>query len=64
MIGMEKYSSNFEEMGVDGYLILDLEENDIEEELQIKVKLHRWKIMKAIEVLREYTNYLKDFHPN
>lgn len=30
MIGMEKYGQNFEEMGVDGYLILDLEEDDIE----------------------------------
>lgn len=26
LIGMEKYAKNFEEMGVDGYLILDLEE--------------------------------------
>lgn len=33
MIGMEKYSQNFEDMGVDGYLILDLEEDDIEQEL-------------------------------
>lgn len=61
---MEKYASNFQEMGVDGYLILDLEENDIEEELQIKTKLHRRKIMKAIEVLREYTKFLKEFPHN
>lgn len=33
IIGMEKYMQNFEDMGVDGYLILDLEEQDIEEEL-------------------------------
>lgn len=26
IIGMESYAQNFEEMGVDGYLILDLEE--------------------------------------
>ena len=30
---MERYFENFEEMGVDGYLILDLSEEDIEEEL-------------------------------
>lgn len=59
IIGMEKYAPNFEEMGVDGYLILDLEEKDIEEELQIKTKLHRKKIQKAIEVLKEYTTFLK-----
>lgn len=48
LIGMEKYAENFNEMGVDGYLILDLEEEDIEEELQIKTKLHRKKFIKAI----------------
>lgn len=61
IIGMEKYTQNFIDMGVDGLLILDLEEKDIEEELQISTKLHRKKIIKAIEVLREYTKYLKDF---
>ena len=60
IIGMDKYAQNFLDMGVDGYLILDLEEQDIVEELQISVKLHRKKIMKAIEVLREYTTYLKE----
>ncbi len=33
IIGMEKYTQNFIDMGVDGLLILDLEEKDIEEEL-------------------------------
>lgn len=33
IIGMEKYTQNFLDMGVDGLLILDLEEKDIEEEL-------------------------------
>ena len=60
LIGMEKYSENFVEMGIDGLLILDLEESDIEEELQIKTKLHRKKIMKGLTRLKEYTKYLKD----
>ena len=46
-------------MGVDGYLILDLTEEDIEEELDIKTKLHRRKILKGIEVLKGYATYLK-----
>lgn len=33
IIGMEKYSENFKEMGVDGYLILELVEEEIEQEL-------------------------------
>lgn len=59
IIGMEKYSQNFIDMKVDGYLILDLEESDIEEELQIPVRLHRKKIMKGIQLLKEYTTYLR-----
>ncbi len=60
IIGMEKYYENFVEMGVDGLLILDLEEADIEEELRITTKLHRKKIMKAVAMLKDYTTYLKN----
>ena len=59
-IGMDKYFANFEEMGVDGYLILDLTEDDIEVELKIKTKLHRRKIIKAINVLKKYREYMKN----
>lgn len=47
-------------MGVDGYLILELDEEEVEQELQITTKLHRKKIMKAIDLLKEYTVYLKE----
>ena len=59
IIGMDKYNEVFIEMGIDGLLILELEESDIEEELRIKTKLHRKKIMKALDLLKEYTDYLK-----
>lgn len=42
-------------MRVDGLTIFELQEEDIEVELNIKVKLHRKKIVKALELLREYS---------
>lgn len=45
-------------MRVDGLLILDLEESDIEDELNIKVKLHWRKIIKALEILKSYEDFL------
>ena len=47
-------------MGIDGYLILDLTEKDIEEELNVKTKLHLKKIIKAIKILNEYSVYLRE----
>lgn len=51
-IGLEQYAPNFSQLKIDGYLILDLTEEDLEGELQVTVKLHRKKIMKAIQELR------------
>lgn len=45
---MEIYKDIFAEMKIDGYLILDLEEKEIEEELLITKKLHKKKIFNAI----------------
>jgi hypothetical protein len=53
------YQAQFQEMRIDGLLILDLEEEDIEIELKIKVKLHWKKIVKALELLQKYSDYLK-----
>lgn len=53
------YQESFLEMRVDGLLILDLEETDIEEELNIKVKLHWRKIIKALEILKSYDDFLR-----
>jgi hypothetical protein len=40
LIGLEMYQEQFQDMRIDGLLILDLEEEDIELELKIKIKLH------------------------
>lgn len=60
IIGMDTYASNFTKMSVDGLLILELTEEDLENEIQIPVKLHRKKIIKAIELLRQYDSYLRE----
>jgi hypothetical protein len=59
IIGLEQYRDSFQEMRVDGLLILDLEEEDFEQELKIITKLHRKKIIKAIVVLKQYQEYLQ-----
>lgn len=51
-IGLEQYAPTFSQLRIDGYLILDLTEDDLEGELQVSVKLHRKKLMKAIEELK------------
>lgn len=47
IIKMGKYAPNFQELGVDGWIILDLDEEDLENDLQISIKLHRKKILKG-----------------
>lgn len=46
-------------MGIDGYLILELEDDDIRNELKIKNNLHVKKILKAIVKLKKYSEYFK-----
>ena len=58
-IGMQSYIKNFEEMSVDGFLILELTEEDLETELSIIKKLHRKKIVKAIQQLHRYNEFLE-----
>lgn len=45
-------------MKIDGLLILELGEEDLETELKITKKLHRRKILKAISILQEYNDFL------
>lgn len=58
IIGLEQYNEAFNELKIDGYLILDLTDQDLEEELKIASKLHRKKLLKAIGTLREYNEFL------
>ncbi len=49
-------------MKIDGYLILELEQEDIKDELKINKKLHIKKFVKAIEVLKKYAEYYNKTH--
>ena len=55
---MEQYKTNFNENQIDGYLILELEESDLKEELEISKKLHVKKLLKGIQILKSYTEFL------
>ena len=59
LIGLEMYQESFQEMRIDGLMIFELQEEDIEQELKIRVKLHRRKIVKSLELLREYQLFLQ-----
>ena len=52
-LGLECYIGSFREMKVDGYLILDLTDEDMKEELNIQSKLHRKKLINAINELKK-----------
>ena len=60
LIELDEYAQNFTSMKIDGLIILDLEESDLEVELKITVKLHKKKMTKAIELLKEYHKLYKE----
>lgn len=60
LIEMEQYVENFKEMSIDGWLIFEIEEEDLVNDLKISKKLHRKKIMKGIEMLKEYKMYVRN----
>lgn len=60
LIEMDQYVSNFREMSIDGWLIFEIEEDDLVNDLRISKKLHRKKIMKGIEILKDYKIYLNN----
>lgn len=55
---MSNYINNFKEMKIDGLIILDIDESDLELELKIVKKLHRKKILKGVQILKEFQKYL------
>jgi hypothetical protein len=45
---LPQYSRKFEEMSIDGPMLLSLSDDDLKEELEIKTKLHRRKILQRV----------------
>ena len=62
LIEMEQYVDNFRSMSIDGWLIFEIEEVDLTEDLNVNTKLHRRKIMKGITMLKEYKQYIRNGH--
>ena len=60
LIEMQQYVETFRKMSIDGWLIFEIEEDDLISDLQIKAKLHRKKIMKGIQMLKEYKTYIRN----
>ena len=60
LIEMEQYVEKFKNMSIDGWLIFEIEEDDLITDLKVERKLHRKKIMKGINMLKEYKVYVRN----
>lgn len=63
LIEMEQYVEQFRSMSIDGWLIFEIEEDDLINDLKVETKLHRKKIMKGINMLKEYKTYVRNHLP-
>ena len=63
LIEMEQYVEQFRSMSIDGWLIFEIEEDDLINDLKVEAKLHRKKIMKGINMLKEYKTYVRNNLP-
>jgi hypothetical protein len=63
LIEMEQYVEQFRNMSIDGWLIFEIEEDDLINDLKVDAKLHRKKIMKGINMLKEYKTYVHNHLP-
>ena len=63
LIEMEQYVEQFRSMSIDGWLIFEIEEDDLINDLKVETKLHRKKIMKGINMLKEYKTYVRNNLP-
>ena len=58
-MNLQKYQGRFAEEGVDGAILMDIEENTLETELGITSKLDRVKLMKIIKGERSAKSVLE-----
>ena len=52
-INLPQYKEKFEQIRIDGALLFEVQEEDLKEDLQVSVRLHRVKILQEIQKLRE-----------
>ena len=52
-LDLPQYKAKFEELKIDGMLLFEMTETDLIEDLEVKVRLHRFKILESIKRLKE-----------
>ena len=55
-INLPQYKDKFEMIRIDGALLFEVQEEDLKEDLNVNVRLHRVKILQEIQKLREQAN--------
>lgn len=50
---LPQYRAKFEALGIDGGLLLQITENDLINDLQISIRLHRHKLLESLKKLKE-----------
>jgi pSer/pThr/pTyr-binding forkhead associated (FHA) protein len=52
-ISLGQYREKFEELGIDGILLFETKEEDLKNDLEVSIRLHRVKILQEISKLQE-----------
>ena len=52
-INLQQYREKFEQIRIDGALLFEVQEEDLKEDLDVSVRLHRVKVLQEIQKLRE-----------
>lgn len=53
LLELPQYKSKFESLGIDGGLLLQITEDDLSNDFQVKIRLHRHKILENLKKLKE-----------
>jgi len=53
-IDLSQYRRNFESLKIDGSLLFEITDSDLDMDLSIKIRLHRVKLLEAIKKLKHY----------
>lgn len=61
-MGLQKYAASFSEESVDGELFFELDNLMLEEDLGVKNRLHRLRIMRIIRGDQCVTDFIRDLN--
>jgi hypothetical protein len=49
---MTRYAHTFQDLGIDGQMLLNLTEEDLETDLEVKIRIHRVKLLEHIAAMK------------